>query len=429
MPVASTAGGDRSGPLMVAAAVVGLVLRVAWVLYAHRPPLGLYDPARYAGYADLIADGSGYVQFTSGEATAYYPPGYPGFLAALEWLGRHTFLTDDLTLLGGLVQALLGAGTVLLTGLLARRLLGPAAGVVAAGVSALYPNLVFHTAALLSETLFNALFVGSLLLLVWKPWSAGISARRLVGSAVLLGAAVMVRPISVAVIPAMALAWWLHDHDWRLVLRRTACFVGIAAAFIVPWTVRNLVRMDEVVLLSTNTGDNLCIGHRPESTGGFTFHPDCDTGESTANSAAAEVRHDRELTRRSIRWIAEDPSAEIPLTWRRVTVMFRNDHDGLDAVQSYGDDPFIGRDAFELGRRVADTVYVVVMAIAAVGMVLMSGRRRPERLLLVLSTVAILAVPLFFFGDPRFKAPAIPLAAVAFAAAVTRAGDLLRRRT
>ena len=33
--------------------------------------------------------------------------------------------------------------------------------------------------------------------------------------------------------------------------------VGVVGA----WTVRNVIRMDQVVLISTNTGDNLCIGH------------------------------------------------------------------------------------------------------------------------------------------------------------------------
>ena len=44
----------------------------------------------------------------------------------------------------------------------------------------------------------------------------------------------------------------------------------------------------------------------------------------------------------------------------------------------------------------------------------------PEAMLLVLSALATVAVPLVFFGDSRFKVPAIPLLIVAAAAAVTR---------
>lgn len=402
--------------LTAVAVAVGLALRLAWVAYAHRRPLGLFDPSRYAGYADLIADGSGYVQFTSGEATAYYPPGYPFFLGAIEWLGRSTPLSDDLPLTAGVVQAVLGAATVWMGALLARRLFGPAAGVVAAFVLAVYPNLVFHTGALLSETLFNALLVGSLLALLARPWGDGIGRGRLIGAAALFAAAVMVRPISVAIIPVLALAWWLHDRDLRVVLGRTAAFVGVLAVFVVPWTARNLLRMDELVVMSTNTGDNLCIGHHPGADGTFSFSPACDDGESLAQSAASEVRHDRNLTRESLRFIADDPLAEVPRTWGRLEAMFATDHDGLWAVQSYGTDRFISDARMDLLRRLATASYVVVMVAGVAGMVLVVARRDPEALVLVGATLAIIAVPLLFFGDPRFKVPAMPLVAIASAA-------------
>jgi hypothetical protein len=413
---------------VLVAALLGLGLRVGWVLYASRAPLGLFDPARYAGYADLIADGDGYVQFTSGEATAYYPPGYPFFLGLIEWLARHTPLPDDLPLVAGMAQALLGAATVGLAAIVARRLIGPAAAIATAFVVALYPNLVFHTGALLSETLFNALFIGALAVLVWRPWPDGLPLGQLAGSAVLFAAAVMVRPISLAVLPALAVVWWLDRHDWRVVLRRLAVYVAVVAVFVAPWTVRNLVRMDAFVVLSTNTGDNLCVGHHPGASGGFDLSPDCDTGESTADGAAAEVRHDRELTDRALDFIADDPGAEVGLVWRRAKFMFRDDHDALRAVQSYGEDDFISRDTEDLLATLADGYYYAVLALGLAGMVVLFDRRRPDRLLVVLAAVATVAVPFAFFGDPRFKVPAVPLLAIAAPAAAASLRTLVLER-
>jgi len=411
------------------AAVAGLALRVAWVVYASRAPLGLFDPARYGGYADRIADGLGYSQFTSGDPTAYYPPGYPFFLGAVEWVTRLMPLPDDLPLVAGLVQAVLGAATVALAAAIAHRLAGPVAAVTAAVGVAIYPNLVFHTGALLSETLYNALFLGALAVLVWRPWSQGLPTGRLVGAAALFGGAVMVRPISLAVLAALAVAWWFDARDIKVVLRRLAIFGAVVALFMAPWTVRNLVRLDAFVLLSTNTGDNLCIGHHPGASGAFDLGPECDTGESTADGAAAEVRHDRELTDRALAFARRHPGEELALVGRRARVMVRNDHDGLVAVQSYGEDDFIPEGRETLLARVADGAWYLVAGVGLVGLFLLARPRRPEGLLVVLAVVATMAVPLAFFGDPRFKVPAVPLLVVAAAVAVAELrGHGSRRR-
>ncbi|MEJ7585251.1 MAG: glycosyltransferase, partial [Acidimicrobiales bacterium] len=326
---------------VLVAATLGLGLRVAWVQYASRPPLGLYDPARYASYADLIAEGLGYSQFTTRDPTAYYPPGYPFFLGAIEWLHRHTPLPDDISLVTGLIQAGLGALTVVLGAIVARRLAGRRAAVVTAFVLALYPNLVWHSGALLSETLYNALFMGFLAVLVGRPWREGLSPGRVAASALLFGATLMVRPISAAVLPALALAWWVDRHDIGVLVRRLAVFGAVVALFLVPWTVRNRVQMDAFVLMSTNTGDNLCIGHHPGADGDFAYAPACETGETGFDGKDAEIRHDRELTARARRFILDDPLAEPRLVAQKAYWMFRDDHDALVAVQSFTDDDFI----------------------------------------------------------------------------------------
>lgn len=407
---------------------VGLALRVAWVAYAGRQPVGLYDPARYLGFANQIARGNGYVEPLTGQATAYYPPGYPYFLGAVALVARHVGLAHHVAQVAGYLQAVLGALTVGAAAVVARRLLNPAAAVVAAVLLALYPNLIFNTAALLSETLYNALFVGALAVLLWRPRGAGLSGRRLATFSVLLGLAMLTRPISVAFLPLLFLVWWFDTRSLREAAQRTAVVMGVLVVLIAPWTVRNALRMHSFVPMSTNTGDNLCIGHHPHASGAFdAFDPRtakfCDTGSGVQFGSRSEVRNDRLKTDRSLAYLRGHLGREPWLIWRRGFYMFQQDHDGIYAVQSYHA-PLPGNWHMDPGTedvliRVADGYYTVVALLGAAGLVFLAATGRGDRLLVVAAAVATVVVPLAFFGDARFKVPVLPLLTIAAAVLVT----------
>ncbi len=424
---------DDRGLLGIAlAAAVGGVLRVAAVLYAARTPEGLFDPARYAGYAHGIAAGRGLVEPLTGQPTAYFPPGYPYVLGAIDAVLRHTPLTDDLALVAGLVQAVLGVGAVVLTGLLARRLASPAAGVVAAAIVAVYPNLVLHTATLLSETLSITVLLGFLVALVPPGsgrWPGPVDRRRLVAAGVLFGALLLVRPVAGGVVGAAVVAWVVAREGWRRTLERTVLVVGVGLLCLAPWTVRNLVRMDAFVPLSTNTGDNLCIGHAPGATGGFAAPPGCDTGTGVQDGPAAEVAANDEKTSRGLRFLREGWGDEPGLVVDRFRILVERDDDSLRALQSYGLDPWAIGDDYAAKARVLDWSWFAVGALGAVGLVRLAWSRRGEQLLLPLATLAVLAAPLVTFADSRFKVPVVPLLAVGAAALLTWSGPVARDGT
>ncbi|HBX76826.1 MAG TPA: hypothetical protein DEG43_04210, partial [Acidimicrobiaceae bacterium] len=62
----------------------GLALRLL-ALVLQRDPVGLSDPLLYQRFAQGIAAGRGYQSFGD-LPTAYYPPGYPFFLGAIQWV-------------------------------------------------------------------------------------------------------------------------------------------------------------------------------------------------------------------------------------------------------------------------------------------------------------------------------------------------------
>jgi hypothetical protein len=427
---------------------VGLVVRVLWVAWGHKQPwtdhgFATYDPARYLQYAEQIGKGHGYTSPfrirhgqvggppTPGDPTSYYPPGYPWFLGIIDWWCRHLGLKHQVVLVAELVQAVLGAATAALGALVARRLVGAQAGIVAAFALALYPNLVFHTGTLLGETLYDFLFLAFLAILCCRP-PAGLTARWVALAGVPFALAIMVRPISLALLPLLLVIWWRELGEWRVPLRHLGVLVLVVLAAVVPWTIRNQVRMHALVPLSTNTGDNLCIGHSAAANGKFTVRvvdDPCQVDEGVQYGAASEVRADKEKRTIAIDAIKHDPGREGWLLWRRVYFTFirDGDHDGVLAAESYRRDRWISYGTETKLMYLADVAYWVTCAVGVTGLVLLVLRRRPDAWLLLSSAVVTAVVPLAFFGDSRFKVPVMPLLLVAAGCApslLRRSGDL-----
>ena len=153
--------------MLLAICVVALGVRVAtrWAGSRSTPSAATYY---YHRGANLLADGEGFVHpyaYDKGVRIpgADHPPGYILVLAVPSLVGLDTILAHQL------VGSLLGTGTVLLLGLAGRRIAGDRAGLVAAGVGALYPALWLNDASLMSESL--ALLCGTLVILAaYNAW-------------------------------------------------------------------------------------------------------------------------------------------------------------------------------------------------------------------------------------------------------------------
>lgn len=406
--------------------LVAAVVRVVWVLYAAREPVGIYDPHWYEMLGVRIATGDGYT-LPGGDPTAYYSVGYPAALAAAVWTVEHTPLSDDVPVAAGMLNAALAVATVALIGLIGRRLAGWRVGVVAAALAAVFPNQIFYTAAILSETLFNFLLVASLAILVWRR-SDQLRMHHVLLAGLVLGLAALTRPIALFVVPFAALAWWLCHTGWRTALRH-ALVLGLGVVIVlVPWAIRNWVRLDEPVAIATSTGDNLCIGHNPEATGAFQLTEHCHEGVPLRFSTAAELERDETLRSRALEYVLDHPEREIPLLWWRAFHTYKTDDDGLEVVESYGDDEFIGSRMRDVLATVANAFYFGVLGLAAMGTAVLWSRRHPARMLYFAWAAAMAVSPLAFFGDPRFKVPFALLCVVPAAATIAALPTLRRDR-
>jgi 4-amino-4-deoxy-L-arabinose transferase-like glycosyltransferase len=412
---------STAGWVVIGSIVVGFALRLAWVLYATRDPLGYNDPGIYLGLAERLADGQGYVH-PAGEPTAYYPPGFPAMLGALFWVAGKVGIDGSRPELAAAANLVLGTLTIGLAALLARRLFSARVAAVVAVLLAVFPALIGYTSVALSETLFVFGMVGSLLVLLWEPFDHDRPGWPRLGiGGVLLGATLLVRPTGALLVVALAAGLVAAGGGWRRALARSGVVMAAVALVLVPWAVRNAVRLDAGLTLSTNTGDNLCIGNNPEATGSFQLPAACFVDSPVGPDAPRdefEVVRGRRNQDLAVDWIRQNPSRQPELVVARTLYTFQHGHDFRRAAESYGEDLWIsGDDAIRLDV-VGDAGWFFVLGVGLCGLpALVRGDRR--WLVLAASFVGLAVAPWPFFGDPRFGLPAVVV--LVFPAAVVLA--------
>ncbi|MCU1371715.1 MAG: hypothetical protein JWO77_2909 [Ilumatobacteraceae bacterium] len=225
------------------------------------------DPFYYHAQANMLADGVGFGEpiqwLTEGRfvPSAIHPPLFTLWLTPASLLGARSYLSHKT------MAALAGVAVIVVAALLARRLAGDKAGVAAAVLVAIYPNLFIIDGSLWPEGLYTAI-VGLALVLTyrWKDRPSYLRAG-LVGAAV--GAAILTRGEAIFLLPLLCLPlavsgrklvprWWLH-----------AVLMGVVAlGILAPWTVRNLIRFDETVPVSTNSEEVLFYANCPDTYSG-----------------------------------------------------------------------------------------------------------------------------------------------------------------
>jgi 4-amino-4-deoxy-L-arabinose transferase-like glycosyltransferase len=293
------------GPSLAAIVAFGVAIRVAHtLLVAPWPPTIFNDEAYYSTLAQLIARGEGFVRpaefFGQGLSlpTAERPPLFSLALAGLVKLG----LTGGD---GRLLGVLTGGGAIVAVGLLGRRLADARAGLVAAGLAALYPTLVAADGALMTESLYGVLAAFSLLAayrLVEAP-----SAPRAIMLGALLGLAALTRGEALLLLPLLLVPLVRRPGG----LRAAAVVVVAFALVLTPWTVRNWIVFDRPVLVATEGGETLAGANCGEAyygskTGTWIF--DCVHFSGRGNEAA-ELD---EAGRRGLRY-ARDHAGRVPV--------------------------------------------------------------------------------------------------------------------
>ena len=227
---------------LIAVAALGIRLLYALVLVRDAPLLG--DALQFHLQANYLADGLGYVQpflfRDTGvvQASADKPPLFPFLEAGVSLLGGRSWAWHHL------VGVLAGTGTVVVCGLLGRKVAGPAVGLGAAALAAVYPVMVATDGSLRSESVY-ALTIALVLLAALRLREAPSPGRAaLLGVAVGVAALARSEALALLVLLVLPLAG----------LRRTV-IAGVACALVLtPWVARTWIALDHPVLVSTNVG-------------------------------------------------------------------------------------------------------------------------------------------------------------------------------
>jgi 4-amino-4-deoxy-L-arabinose transferase-like glycosyltransferase len=416
--------------------LVGAVLRVAWVAHAGTAPRFVGDPQAYLLQGETIARGHGFTNplidienarrrqehepLLARQPSSFYPPGYPVFIAAVVWTVWHTPIPDgDLVRAVEYVQALLGVLSILLAFALARRLFNERVALVAATIMALYPNLITTTATLQLETVFITLSLATLLVLLPVATGADRSVARLVAAGAMIGVVALVRPTIGLLLLAFLVTRLLARRPWRETLVAFAVLTGAMVLIVLPWTVRNAVRLHAFVPISTGIGPALCMSRNVEATGGLDtgiLERQCQPPLAGDPNAKDDGKVNTYATRRALHWVLDHPVDEVRMWFWRTDLAYSHDTSGLDEARDHMDPRW-----FDVAAALSDGASYMVLGFAAVGIFVLVRRKRPDGVFLLASTVAFAAVPIILFGDPRYRVPAEPLMVILAAVGVCAA--------
>jgi hypothetical protein len=248
----------------------GLAVRVAWVLAWARNQDLAGDQVFYHYQGRALAEGAGFVNPYAWNDTAQqieiptaaHPPLYSLYLGAVSLLGGRSELTHRMA------SVVLGAACVVLVGLVARRLAGDRAGLVAAAAAALYPNLWINDGLLAAESLY-APAIAVVLLTAYRLWDdVTVANAAWLGAAIAVAALTRAEAAVLFVLLAVPLVVVLRQVDWR----RKAVLIGwLGLAGLItmsPWLIRNLATFDDPVFLSSGAGYVIEISNCDETYSG-----------------------------------------------------------------------------------------------------------------------------------------------------------------
>jgi peptidoglycan/LPS O-acetylase OafA/YrhL/4-amino-4-deoxy-L-arabinose transferase-like glycosyltransferase len=412
---------------LVVLAAVAFFARARMVMATRALTLS-NDPADYDRLGQLLAAGKGFgasVLSPSGGPTAFRPPLYPVFLGGIYKL------TGDSMTAARLVQAALGGVTVVLVFLVARRLFGRPAAFAAAIVTAVYPPLVTISATLMSEAIFVPIMVGALLTALLAREGGARANHWAVATGLLVGAGLLARPNSVAMLPAFVLlvtAWSRVAWDRRAALVRAALLVTAAVAVLVPWQIRNARTMSGTVFIADIDGYNVAGVYNADSAASgypttYQFRPPNGVAELAPlfrDPLLDEVSLGDELRTRGIDFVRSHPIAPAKAVfWNSFRML---ELSGVDQSTLIAKEAGFGR-----GTAIAGMVSFWLLAACAIVATATQAVRRAPRSLWLAPALLWLGTSLFL-GNARLRAPIEPFLVLAAAPLLAAVAARVRDR-
>ncbi len=400
--------------LLIIICCAGLAIRVGFVFGWKRNFVLHGDNFVYHHGANFLAEGKGLITPPLYLSKAHlvvpmadHPPGYWFYLAIFSTLGMKSILAHQLA------TCLLGGATVILAGILGKRLAGPRVGLIAAAFVACYAFLWINDALVMSETL--AVVATAVMLLAAYDFLDRPAMPTAVKFGLACGVTAMCRAELLLFLPLVGLPLIIraakgNDRRWAFVKYSLA--VGLsAAAVMAPWVARNLSTFKEPVYLSTGLGITLAYTNCDQTyygeLVGFLWF-ECRGPYPPGRDPSID---DVEFRKKAVAYIKTHKSRVPVVLAARVGRQWNLFRPGQQMVLDTYDDRNLSVSRLGLAQ------YYLLLPFAVAG-ALVLRRRRISIWPLIAIPVAITITAMLTYGMTRFRAPADMLMCVLAAVSV-----------
>jgi 4-amino-4-deoxy-L-arabinose transferase-like glycosyltransferase len=433
---------SRRALLVAALLIAALGVRIAYV--QHTPFKAINDAGTYNRLASEVATTGDY---DTGSApgsgaggsrgpTAYFPPGFPYFLAAVDILTGHESGHKPAIGPERVAQAVAGTVAVGLIGLVALEAFGAGAALASISLAAFYPVLIELSGTLVAENLLIVLELAA----VWTALRVRRARRPyawIAATGVLTGLATLTHQNAILLlIPFAPAAWSVARREpdrtrprARALAAPTILLILTCCATIAPWTIRNAIELHHFVPVSDEAGITLVGTYNPDSAAFgpvaykwrfFWKIPEDHTLMRTAGRYDEVALGDR-LQSQALHYIGRHPLAPLDVAYHNTLRMFE-----LEGSSAWHASAL----AIGLHVDVAQTGVVafwVVCVLALLGAFTRVARAAPRWLWLVALLLA-LSVVFINVETPRFREPIEPFLIMLAGCAVATAVELTLRR-
>ncbi|HEX7284172.1 MAG TPA: glycosyltransferase family 39 protein [Vicinamibacterales bacterium] len=339
------------------------------------------DSAAYLSWARaIVADWSYWPAYPE------HASGYPYFVATV------LAMFDSLTAVR-VAQAVLGSIGCVLTARVAARTLTPSAFLPAGLLQATYAPLIYLETAILAEALFIFLLTASLDLIT----GAGRHRYRWLIAGAVLGAAIVVRPTAMVLLPAYAIVAWRSQRERFLSL--VGATVAGLSILVAPVVVQNW-RVSGLPMVQAYGGMNFYLGNRPTGDGAARARPggEWDALEGAASRAGSTRNdQDRYYLSRAFEEISVRPIASVQLLGSKL--MWTLQDEEIRDTHSY----YFFRETMPLLQYLPS--FGLLLALAVVGLAV---RTPPSRWWLFGYFMAMLLSVVLLVVGTRYRMPLVP---------------------
>lgn len=394
--------------LVCLACAVGI--RMAWLAWSDAQPTSDFE--WYYQHGLRLADGKGYSVDHDGfplwavgrplpapRPTAFWPVGYPAFLAGVFTLTRGIVSPLLAAQLANIGLSVLTVGAVAYAATL---IFGSGlAGRLTLLLAAFVPNHIAYTSLTSVEIYFAALIAAGVALLLHSSEKSSWPA--LIGAGLVFGFATLTKPQAV-ILPALLLGVLMLKQPRRLAKAGLLIYLPLALVPLV-WTLRNFNAFERVFFVSTNGWINLLIGNLPGGwNSGVMWNPELHAiitqyrSELEWNDAARAV---------VLEYAKNNPFEILAGLPKKLFWLYAADVDGFGWNRA-ADSTNASSTLWVPLRAVAQMYYVACLVGALLGSV---SRLCPRTRYFAVGPVLALyftLVYLAFFGGARFHFPVVP---------------------